>query len=81
MDESTKSKIFKSQIEQAVGKKLDSLVFLATYKDDDQDRVIVNTNGELADHVKLLIILLHEQPQLALALSAYLNAFNDDEED
>lgn len=81
MDESTKSKIFKSQIEQAVGKKLDSLVFLATYKDDDQDRVIVNTNGELADHVKLLIILLYEQPQLALALSAYLNAFNDDEED
>lgn len=81
MDESTKSKIFKIQIEQAVGKELDSLVFLATYKDDDQDRAIVNTNGELADHVKLLIILLHEHPQLALALSACLNAFNDDEED
>lgn len=80
MDESTKSKIFKSQIEQAVGKKLDSLVFLATYKDDDQDRAIVNTNGELADHVKLLIILLHEHPQLVLALSATLSALNDEED-
>lgn len=80
MDESTKSKIFKSQIEQAVGKKLDSLVFLATYKDGDQDRAIVNTNGELADHVQLLIDLLNEQPQLVLALSATLSALNDEED-
>lgn len=80
MDESTKSKIFKSQIEQAVGKKLDSLVFLATYKDGDQDRAIVSTNGELADRVQLLIDLLNEQPQLVLALSATLSALNDEED-
>lgn len=80
MDESTKSSIFKSQIEQAVGKKLDNLVFLATYKDGDQDGAIVCTNGELADHVQLLINLLNKQPQLALAISVTLSALNDEED-
>lgn len=80
MDERTKSKILKNQIGQAIGKKLDSLVFLATYKDGDQDRAVVSTNGELTDHVQLLIDLLNKQPQLVLALSATLSALNDEED-
>ena len=78
MDE--KADIFKSQIEQVVGKKLDNLVFLATYKEEDHDKAIVSTNGELTDHVQLLIDLLTQEPLLAAALATSLSALDEEED-
>ena len=78
MDE--KADIFKSQIEQVVGKKLDNLVFLATYKEEGHDKAIVSTNGELTDHVQLLIDLLTQEPLLAAALATSLSALDEEED-
>lgn len=79
MDE--KAGIFKSQIEQVVGEKLNNLVFLATYKEEGHDKAIISTNGELTDHVQLLIDLLTQEPVLAAALAASLSVLDDEEED
>ena len=79
MDE--KADIFKSQIEQVVGEKLNNLVFLATYKEEGHDKTIISTNGELTDHVQMLIDLLTHEPVLAAALAASLSVLDDEEED
>lgn len=80
MGQSTKADIFKSQIEQAVGKKLDSLVFAATYIDGDKKMDIVSANGELEEQAVLISALLARQPELLVTLIALLGDFKDKED-
>lgn len=79
MDQSTKADIFKSQIEQAVGKKLDGLVFAATYKDGGRDKALINTNGSLMDQAQLLINLLEESPLLMAVIAAYFDTLREED--
>lgn len=58
----------------------DNLIFLATYKEEDHDKAIVSTNGELTAHVQLLIDLLTQEPLLAAALATSLSALDEEED-
>ena len=76
MDE--KADIFKSQIEQVVGEKLDNLVFLATYKEEGHDKAIVSTNGELMGQAQLLLNLFEKSPLLMAVMAAYFDTLRED---
>lgn len=80
MDESTKADIFKSQIEQAVGKKLNNLVFAATYTDGDKESAVVSANGDLEDQANLIAILFARQPELLITFFTLLGRFEDKED-
>lgn len=77
MDE--KADIFKSQIERVIGKKLDNLVFLATYQDGDHDEAFISTNGELMGQAQLLLNLFEKSPLLMAVMAAYFDTLREDD--